>query len=205
MVPGGGVLADGLLKPTARPRVRLILIPRAVTGQVAASSDYGRSDSISTICGSVQRPQRAAVAAACCPRRVELECGRPADGSSKAHTGRGTTRWMEVCLCYPPSTGPAKGAARWSLSDSGWLFRSRGHGSITRSRILVAGSDRDEDAGGASSIALASGAAMCHTNRNAHSSGAGDDGMPVVWRGPGLLHRQGRPPSGQSAAPSAVD
>jgi hypothetical protein len=33
----------------------------------------------------------------------------------------------------------SKGTAWWSWSNAGWLFRSRGYGSIFRSRTLVAG------------------------------------------------------------------
>jgi hypothetical protein len=43
-------------------------------------------------------------------------------------------------LCYASNMRLSKGsAAWWSWSNAGWLFRSRGYGSIFRSRTLVAG------------------------------------------------------------------
>lgn len=40
----------------------------------------------------------------------------------------------------------SKGRAWWTWSDAGWLFRSRGHGSMSRSRNLVAGGREKKEA-----------------------------------------------------------
>ena len=50
---------------------------------------------------------------------------------------------MREFACYALAMRLSKGRAWWSWSNAGWLFRSRGHGSMARSRNLVAGG-RDE-------------------------------------------------------------
>jgi hypothetical protein len=62
------------------------------------------------------------------------------------------------------------GTAWWSWSNAGWLFRSRGHGSISRSRNLVAGKGAMRIFRVASRIALPS---LCVTQNRACS----DDGI----------------------------
>jgi hypothetical protein len=73
------------------------------------------------------------------PWRVKVESGRLLDVWSKRYTRGYTARPHEKCLYYSIKMRLSKGRAWWSWSNAGWLFRSRGHGSMSRSRNPVAG------------------------------------------------------------------
>lgn len=119
--------------------VYLILSSSIWLTEVELTSTTTRAESISTKSGIVQQESACSRLALLRPWRVRVESGRPLYRWSKRYTGRYTTRPHEKCLYYSTKMRLSKGRAWWSWSNAGWLFRSRGHGSMSRSRNLVAG------------------------------------------------------------------